>query len=276
MDLLVIDDSVQKKPSRRGMGRLVAVGGMHIPSASVRALEHGIENLCQRTGFPKGQEFKWSPHRKTWMHKELRGETRTRFFRSALTLVGEAGATAFVVIEDATRKPAMSDSGSPEVDVVRLMLERGQNHLRSIDSEAMVIADHPAGGRPGEERFLAECIRTMREGTTHVVPDRIALAVTADSKSVRLIQLADVIVGCSLSFVSGMRDYAPAVFPDHIKPLLCDQMGRRGGVGLKIHPAGRYRNLYHWLLGDTHLGPQKPDVVLPAPGSAYHLSADAP
>lgn len=34
-----------------------------------------------------------------------------------------------------------------------------------------------------------------------------------------------------------------------IKPLLCRERGRIGGVGLKLFP-DTYINLYYWLLGD--------------------------
>lgn len=48
---------------------------------------------------------------------------------------------------------------------VKVFLERSDYHLRSTGTEALVIADHPAGGRKAEERFLSECVATLREGT---------------------------------------------------------------------------------------------------------------
>lgn len=47
---------------------------------------------------------------------------------------------------------------------VKVFLERSDYHLRSTGTEALVIADHPAGGRKAEERFLSECVATLREG----------------------------------------------------------------------------------------------------------------
>jgi hypothetical protein len=67
VDLFVVDDSAQRKPTRSGMGALVAVGGVHIPSAQVRSLERGLDDLCAEAGFPKNEEFKWSPDKKLWM-----------------------------------------------------------------------------------------------------------------------------------------------------------------------------------------------------------------
>ena len=64
VDLFVVDDSAQRKPTRSGMGALVAVGGVHIPSAQVRSLECGLDDLCAEAGFPKNEEFTWSPDKK--------------------------------------------------------------------------------------------------------------------------------------------------------------------------------------------------------------------
>jgi hypothetical protein len=69
VDLFVVDDSAQRMPTRSGMGALVAVGGVHIPSAQVRSLERGLDDLCAEAGFPKNEEFSGPPTRSsgcTW------------------------------------------------------------------------------------------------------------------------------------------------------------------------------------------------------------------
>ena len=92
-------------------------------------------------------------------------------------------------------------------------------------------------------------LETIREGTQFVDLEKIALVLTEDSKNVRLLRLADLIVGCTVAYVGGEGDRSPALFDQHIKPMLRSEQGRIGGVGLKLHADLRYANLYHWLLG---------------------------
>jgi hypothetical protein len=98
----------------------------------------------------------------------------------------------------------------------------------------------------------------------------LALAVATDSKLSRLVQLADVVTACSTSYVAGEARYAPTIFKDGIRPLLREDFGCTGGRGLKLHPDFRYRNLYHWLLGDEHyVRYQNVEHQLPASGYLY-------
>ena len=153
MDLVVADDSSQRKPSRDGMRPIVAVGGVHIPGDAVRDLEGAIESLCGEVGFPEGEEFKWSPARGSWMRKNLASGEREEFFIAVLSRAKEAGATALVVIEDTQAQPAISSSRDSEEDVVRLFLERAHAHLTGVGAEGLVLADHPSGGRKAESQF---------------------------------------------------------------------------------------------------------------------------
>jgi hypothetical protein len=275
VDVFVADDAKQRKPTRRGMGPLVAVGGLHVPSDAIRALERDLDQLCRDTGFPRGQEFKWSPDKRSWMRKNLQGDAREQFFVAALERAREAGATALVVIEDARKRPASQYSANAEEDVVTMFLERAHNHLARTGTEAMVVADRPGGGSAAEKRFLANCLETLRSGTDWVIPERLALVLTTDSTLVRLLQLADVVTGSTLAYVSGESTYSPRLFP-HVKPLLRQEMGRVGGCGVKIHPDFTYVNLYHWLLGDDYLVRGNVGHPLPEAGRAYPDSADVP
>jgi hypothetical protein len=275
MDLFVADDAEQRHPSRPGMGPLVAVGGLHIPSDSIRTLEADLEKLCLDTGFPRNQEFKWSPRKRSWMHKNLQAEDREHFFKSVLETARDAGATGIVVIEDASRNPAMSHSANAEEDVVGLFLERAHNHLGRTQTEALVIADRPGGGSRAEKRFLANCLETLRSGTSYVIPQRLALVLTTDSNLVHLLQLADLVTGSTLSYVAGEPNWAPRIFPS-VKALLREELGRIGGCGVKIHPDFRYMNLYHHLLGDRDLIRYPVGVPLPIESRPYAASADVP
>lgn len=272
MDLIVVDDASQKKPSRKGMGPLVAAGGVHVPGGQVLSLEKALAQHCHEVGFPANQEFKWSPGRKEWMWGNLVDEDRGAFFRGCFDLAAEAEITAFVMIEDKKRGKAMESSASHEEDAVKLLLERGNNLLREGGREAMVLADRPGGKRKDENRFVAGCLETLRDGTDFVTFDRIGLLVTGDSRHSRLIQLADLITSCTLSYVAGQVEHHTTLFKERVMPLLRTSGGRTGGFGLKIQPDLRYGNLYHWLLGDNWI----PHVDLPTRGRAYADSPDEP
>jgi hypothetical protein len=270
VDLILVDDSKQKKPSRPGMGSLVAVGGLHVPSDGVQALTKTLDETCTEYGFPSDQdEFKWSPDRKNWMRKNLKDDDRRQFFEDCLEAAKEEGAEAFVVIEDKTRRSTAGNRDDHELDVVKVFLERSDYHLRSTGTEAIVIADHPTGGRKAEERFVSECLKTLREGTPFMDLENVALVLTQDSKSTRLLQLADLIVGCTLAYVSGEDEYSPPLFEGIIRGMLREEGGRTGGVGLKLHPDFNFANLYHWLLGDDTLWKGSMGEPLPMKGRSY-------
>jgi Protein of unknown function (DUF3800) len=275
MDAVFADDSGQQKTTRPGMGKLLAVGGIHIPSAEVRPLESELDLLCELFDFPAGEEFKWSPDKRMWMYKNLIEERRTEFFAKALNAAERHGAAAIVTIADTGARPAIDTSKSPEEDVVTMLLERLDQHLGSKREQAIVICDRPSGGRKGDDRFLAGCVNTMRAGTAFVSFERIALVVTTDSRLSRLVQLADVVTGCTVSYVGGEENWAPTTF-ESVRRIVRNDGGRLGGIGVKIHPDGRYANLYHWLFGDSYLKRAGMGRPLPIKGRAYFSSASDP
>jgi hypothetical protein len=274
MDLFAIDDSAQRKPSRDGMGPLVAVGGVHVPGDSVRELEIVLDEMCAQTGFPDGEEFKWSPKKAHWMREGLTGQARMDFFVQALGLAGSAGACAIVVIADTAKKMASEASASHEEDVTMMFLERA--HGQVADGEqALVIFDRQGGSQSRDTRFLRSCVAQIRLGTRYAALDRLALALSTDSRLSRLIQLADVVTSCTTSYVSGEDRHSPEVFRDGVRPLLREEQGRCGGYGLKLHPDLRYGNLYHWLLGDSEI--LRPHLLKELPSASftsYRESAD--
>lgn len=252
-DVFFSDDSRQAHPSREGMGPLVAAGFIHVASESVRDLERDLDELCNQYGFPDGPagEFKWSPGRELWMRDNLVDARRAAFFEEALGLAGTAGVQAVIVVEDTQRRPATTTT-EHTTDVTVLMLERVQSLLGQLDRTGMVVVDRPSGDRADEDRFLQRCLETLSVGTDYVKFDRIATGVVSTPSSlVRLLQLADVVTSCTTALVAGEDRYAPTTFTS-IRPLLREEWGRVGGVGLKIHPTLRYVNLYFHLVGDGH------------------------
>jgi hypothetical protein len=256
------------------MGPLVAVGGFFVPGEVLRDLERGLNNLCQEFGFPQGEEFKWSPGRLLWMHDHLVGDARAAFFAEVLRLAAATRVKALVVIDDTTHDHAIRESPDHEMDVVAMFLERANGELARRRRHGLVFADRPTGGRTDEARFLSRCMEALQRGTKFVQYDRIAMNVmTTESHLVRLLQLADLIVSCSVSFVSGEDRYSPLIF-EHIRPLLCRGWVGCGGIGFKIHPDHNYVNLYHWLLGDLEFLKRNVVFGLPIESRPYAKSAN--
>lgn len=274
MDLFAIDDSAQLNPTRSGMGPMLAVGGIHVPGDSVRQLEHALDDLCGAQGFPQGEEFKWSPGRKSWMRQGLVEEARQDFFLAALALARDAGATAIVAMVDKNRRAANSSASSAEEDVTLLFLERAHNLLMPSGTHACVVFDRPGGKGSDDNAFLAGCMSHMRTGTGYAKLDTLALALSTDSKLSRLVQLADVVTSCTTARVTGEYTYSPPVFDGGILPMLREDGSVRGGRGLKLHPDLLYGNLYHWLLGDeTYI---KRMTGTPLPSTGFHRYQQSP
>lgn len=275
MDFFFIDDAGQPKPSRPGMGPLVAVGGVHVPDESIRGLEDSLDALCAANHFPPYEIFKWSPGRELWMHKGLVRANRQQFFTNVIELTKEKGAKAIVIIEDTNSKTATGVDNS-ELDLIQLFLERAHHHLGSRGCEGVIIVAQPSGDRKAESKFLADCLDSLKSGTDYVKPDRIALNVLSTSpRFIRLLQVADVITSCTVAYVSGESQFSPPIF-NAIRPMLVSERGRIGGFGLKIHPDFLYANLYHWLLGDTQMTKGGEIYLFPQPGLPYSKDADIP
>lgn len=243
------DDSQQCSPTRSEMRPLVGVGGVLLEASQVGPAQRRIDKICGEFGFPKGEEFKWSPGRELWMREGLRGADREAFFIDVLTALQEHCARAAVIAVDREAASATGTS-SPEEDATRIFLERASHEFRPDDG--VVIVDRPPGDRGQENQFLADCVEHLVDTSTYAVAEQFALPVlSAQSRLVRLLQAADVITSATLAFVAGEAQYSPTIF-EAVKPLLLGHDDRIGGFGLKIHPDFRYGNLYYWLVEDTH------------------------
>lgn len=276
MDFIFADDARQPKPSRPGMGALVALGGIHVPGGVAKELEKALAKLCDDYGFPPKEEFKWSPGKELWMRENLIELRREEFLIDVLTMAEDSGAGANVIIEDTGARTAVEDASSAEEDVTILFLERVDKRLRKVQSDGVIVVSRPTGPRKEETKFLASCLETLQAGTRFVEFERIALNVlTSPSKFIRLLQVADVVTSCTIAMVGGEDRYAPPVF-ESVKRMLQKDWDRIGGVGLKIHPDFKYCNLYHWLLGDSHVIKGNIGYPLPLDSRPYSSSPDSP
>ena len=258
MLIFFADDTKFKSPSREGMGPLIGIGGFYVDAEKLNSLEEKLDVLCLKTGFPRDHvegEFKWSPHKKKhWMRDNLIEDERQEFRLNVLDIAKKHGVEIRVIIEDGSYKPAIPGTDDHDMSVTKLFMERVQRTLERESDHGLVIVDRPSGDRKSEDAFLSQCIETIQNGTDYVTPDSIALNVlSSPSKYLRCLQLADLIVGCSVSYIAGEYTHSPPLF-ERIKTMLCKQGDCVGGVGVKIHPDYRYVNLYHWLLGDKKWG----------------------
>jgi hypothetical protein len=119
-------------------------------------------------------------------------------------------------------------------------------------------------------------LEAIQTGTGHVNPKNIAInTLSTDSHLVRILQAADLFVSSVTSFVAGESSFAPPIFAA-IKPLFASDLGRIGGIGLKLHPDYSYMNLYHWLVGDTHFVRNMGGIPLPRPHRKYATDPNVP
>lgn len=275
MDFFFVDDAGQQKPTRTGMGPILAVGGLYVPEVSIQRLEKSIEKTCSDFGFPPNEMFKWSPGKELWMYSKLIDASRQQFFMNVMKQALECECKAIIILED-TRYKTATGAPTPEIDLIQLFLERAHWVLFGKQCCGIVIVSQPGGDRRHENKFLADCVETLRLGTDYVKLDRIALSVLSCSpKFIRLLQLADVITSCTTAYVAGENKFSPPVF-DAIRPILAGSQERKGGFGLKIHPDIEYVNLYYWLLGDPTFWKGNMGLPLPLAGRMYATSPDKP
>jgi hypothetical protein len=267
------DDSKQNNPTRPRMGPLLATGGLFIAGDDLASLERSLEGLCHRVGFPANEEFKWSPRRGSWMHHELVEGARREFFAEVLGICSIHHAIAVIILSDSTCHTP-NDRDSHEIFTTKMLIERVNKLAASKGSDAIIITDRPGGGLPAEKKFLSECFDTLRNGTPFVMPTKIAVnPIATDSHLIRALQAADLIVSCTTAFVSGQTTLAPETF-EILKPMLSRDLGRAGGVGVKIQPDYKYANLYHWLLGDDLLIKYMNGQSLPIASRPYSTGPD--
>jgi len=271
LSIFFVDDSRQRWPSRPGMTHLVATGAIRVPSERVRDISLSLEKVCHDTGFPPGEEFKWSPGPELWMHNNLIGDKRRAFFKRVSEILQQNNVVVTVVIEDVAYATA-TNAESHEMDVTKLLIERLEHQCIRSETNGLIIVDRPSGGRRDEDKFLSSCLETLQAGTDYVTPVHIIHnVVSTPSRLSRLIQAADFVTGCTLAYVSGENVYSPPLFQS-IHPLLDHESGRIGGVGLKLHPDSKFVNLYYWLVGDKYY--KRGSLGLPLPMANYPYYAD--
>jgi hypothetical protein len=246
-----------------------------IDADRARSAEQALGAVCVATGFPVGDEFKWSPRRGTWMYASLHGVDRQNFFLNVISVLQDHETLAHVVMEDSRRSRATQGAASAEHDVVVMLLERLANRLKELRTTALLVADRPGGDRPHEDRFIADCLDAIAVGTPYVQHDEISFVLSTDSRFIRLLQAADLITSCMTAYVAGEGNFAPPIARAML-PLFPLSYGRRGGPSIKIHPDYTFGNLYHWLLGDECFVRFQSGVPLPSRSFGYFVGPNDP
>lgn len=273
MYITFLDDSKQNNPTRVGMKKLLAIGGIIVPCEHTKKAESELEQLCIDTGFPKHEEFKWSPGREKWMPNNLIEKERQSFFLEVVKIITRYKSKVLVVIVDRDCQCA-TDTTDHEIDAINLILERIEKKLKQDNAYGIVVVDRPSGNRSQEDSFLYDTLETLQNGSGYGVPEHICFNIlSSPSKYIRLLQVADLVTACTLAYVSGEENFSPPIFKK-IKKLFCDFEGRIGGIGLKIHPDFKYANLYHWLVEDTLIWRHGVGYPLPKEGFQYYTGPD--
>lgn len=270
MEFIFADDARQDNPSRLGVGPLVAIGGVHVHADAVGALERQIDEHCRDWGFPRAEQFKWSPgSTEPFMRTQLVEDRREGFYEGLIELAISHQVRACVVIEDTKFKTAREQSRDHEHDVTALFLERVSADLRAQTADGTMVVAKPRGGHKEEQKFLSQCLQLLESGTEYEPLANLPLGVfIAQSNRLRLLQLADVVASCVVARVAGEVRYSPRIF-EQLKPLFRRDGDRVGGFGVKLHPDFIYANLYHWLLGDSYITRNGFDIPLPDPDSRF-------
>lgn len=244
MDVFFADDSVQR-PSRRGLGKLVAFGGIAFDETKLAPFSTAVNEILVGYGVPPDVELKWSPdpRKDRWLHDEFKDPERRSCYDDVLRAAREHGGRAIVVVWDTGRT---SLKGSEAFDrCVDYVFERIETHLQKAGRLGLVVADRPGGGKPEEDAFLRSFLLRVTLGTEYKKGESVQLNVlTTPSHLLRHLQAADLVTGIAAGSVGGNR-YALALAAS-LKPLLLrNALGTIGGTGLKLVPQELVNLHYH-------------------------------
>jgi hypothetical protein len=143
-------------------------------------------------------------------------------------------------------------------------------HLDDLDEIGLIIAEKPGGGVADEKKWLADSLDLTNFGTEYVKPDQVVLPiVTADSRHVPHLQLADLVVASTTAAYAGYRsglDLVPL-----LRPLMHrHRLGHINGAGIALDL--EHKNLYYWAFQESHGGRPRTGATwtLPQLGLRYY------
>ena len=96
---------------------------------------------------------------------------------------------------------------------------------------------------------------------------------TAPSRMIRHLQLADLVVSITTAMFAGQIRWASQYF-DLVKSMfLKNSLGYIGGTGVKVYP-NQLINLYHWSLGENQFSKAGIGLAWPSPSNKlpFHVN----
>jgi hypothetical protein len=276
--MIYVDDSGQRKPRRKHLGELVAIGGVLVPEPAVAGYAAALQQIRQDLAVPDGEEIKWKPARGTFLASaggELIGELRRRM----LTEAAAQNIRSAVVVWDRGHVDWENHRVGPEI--LKYLYERITMFLEEQRDIGIVVADEPGGGPKAEKEWLAATLGLTTGGTRYAPPDRVVSPIlTAPSHHVPHLQLADLVTAATTAAVAGMPSGLDLV--PQLKGLArTNARGYIGGAGLVLWPQQIY-DLYYWVLGeDTYvrgstghpLGPSSVTDPFSRPGRTFERTS---
>lgn len=273
MEIFFADDSIQRACKRESLGALIGVGGILVEESEIRPLADALDGIAESFGLPRGEEFKWSPQRGSWIRDNLR-DHRGKCYGLVLEAAHTHRVKAIVICNDTSRTADNKDQAYQRC--LDYLFERLSMNLEDRNAHAIMVADRPGGGKVQEDEFLSYFLRRVREGTSYVLPNRLLLNVlTTPSEMIRHLQLADLVTGVTTAMVAGFDTYARPLFPLVRRLFITNRPGGIAGTGLKIAPdstrGDSLVNLYHWVLQEDflHKGGGAVAYKLPARGFPF-------
>jgi Protein of unknown function (DUF3800) len=241
-----LDDSAQPRPTRDGLGGLVALGAIVVDEAALDPWAEEFRGLCRRLGLPPGTEVKWSPPRGNWL-RDHGAEVQQQMRERMLHLAIEYEIRTVVVLADQDQVDWSEQETQKRM--LRYLYERVSMLLEGGGERGVMIADEPGGGAREQRRWLAQTLRLTSYGTEYVDPLRIVLPIlTTHSDHVPHLQLADLVVAATTAAVAG-NAYALELVPLLGSLAHTNARGTVGGTGVKLIP-DELRNLHHWVFGE--------------------------
>ncbi|UCF60139.1 MAG: hypothetical protein JSV37_10255 [Anaerolineaceae bacterium] len=271
MYVFFADDSKQHG-FRKGMGDLISFGGYLLEERSIRPLANDVDQILESLKVPLNTEIKWSLPPGNWIREKLSEEERASLYSHVLDTLQSHDATALVAIWDCGRTSLDGDDAFDKC--IDFVFERISIHLSRVNAYCLIVADRPGGGKKQEDELIAGFVGRLESGTDYVPPDSVLLnLLTAPSKLIRHLQIADLITSISTAMVAKKYSYAKEPFERIKKMMMMNTSGYIGGTGLKLFP-DQLINLYYWILGEDSYIRVSMNTAWPLPLKQYpyHLT----